>query len=46
MTINVDILAWLIALTRYIILNRTGSGNLLEASSRNYSPLTTFHEIK
>ncbi|TFK85434.1 hypothetical protein K466DRAFT_494726 [Polyporus arcularius HHB13444] len=32
--------------TKYIILNRTGSGNLLEASSRNYSPLTTFHEIK
>lgn len=31
---------------RYIQLNRNGSANLLEASSRNYVPLTVFHEIK
>ena len=33
-------------LFRYILLNRNGSANLLEASSRNYNPLNTFHEIK
>ncbi|PIL37342.1 hypothetical protein GSI_01035 [Ganoderma sinense ZZ0214-1] len=32
--------------TKYILLNRNGSANLLEASSRNYNPMTTFHEIK
>lgn len=31
---------------RYILLNRNGSANLLEGSSRNFTPLTTFHEIK
>ncbi|KAF8580596.1 hypothetical protein K439DRAFT_1356611 [Ramaria rubella] len=30
----------------YIILNRNGSANQLEASSRNFSPLALFHEIK
>ncbi|KAL4249671.1 hypothetical protein ABKN59_007062 [Abortiporus biennis] len=32
--------------TKYIMLNRNGSANLLEASSRNYNPLTLFHEFK
>ena len=31
---------------RYIILNRNGSANLLEGFSRNYNPLTVFHEVK
>ncbi len=30
----------------YIVLNRNGSANLLNGSSRNYNPLTMFHEIK
>ncbi|KAI0772131.1 hypothetical protein BD413DRAFT_53755 [Trametes elegans] len=34
------------AWTHYIVLNRNGSANLHDASSRNYNPLTTFHEIK
>ncbi|KAI0660784.1 hypothetical protein C8Q70DRAFT_912249 [Cubamyces menziesii] len=34
------------AWTHYIVLNRNGSANLLDASSRNYNPLTVFHEIK
>lgn len=33
-------------LSRYILLNRNGSANLLEASSRNYNPLITFNELK
>lgn len=32
--------------TKYILLNRNGSANLLEASSRNYNPLVTFNELK
>ncbi|KAI0722757.1 hypothetical protein C8Q76DRAFT_835970 [Earliella scabrosa] len=32
--------------TKYIILNRNGSANLLEGFSRNYNPLTVFHEVK
>ncbi|KAI9068514.1 hypothetical protein FKP32DRAFT_1561537 [Trametes sanguinea] len=34
------------AWTRYIVLNRNGSANTHDASSRNYNPLTVFHEIK
>ncbi|KAL1946489.1 hypothetical protein VTO73DRAFT_14593 [Trametes versicolor] len=34
------------AWTHYIVLNRNGSANLLNGSSRNYNPLTMFHEIK
>ncbi|EJF62387.1 hypothetical protein DICSQDRAFT_104907 [Dichomitus squalens LYAD-421 SS1] len=34
------------AWTKYILLNRNGSANLLDASSRNHSPMNTFHEIK
>ncbi|KAI0353047.1 hypothetical protein OH77DRAFT_1497540 [Trametes cingulata] len=34
------------AWTHYIVLNRNGSANLLDGSSRNYNPLTIFHEIK
>ncbi|KAI9000812.1 hypothetical protein BD414DRAFT_451507 [Trametes punicea] len=34
------------AWTHYIVLNRNGSANLLEASSRSYNPMTVFHEIK
>lgn len=32
--------------TRYIMLNRNGSANLLEASSRNYNPMVVFNEFK
>ncbi|KAH9943234.1 uncharacterized protein BXZ73DRAFT_97285 [Epithele typhae] len=32
--------------TKYILLNRNGSANLLEASSRSYGPMAVFHEIK
>ncbi|KAI0638390.1 hypothetical protein C8Q77DRAFT_1243078 [Trametes polyzona] len=34
------------AWTYYIVLNRNGSANLLTSSSRNYNPLTIFHEMK
>ncbi|KAI0375869.1 hypothetical protein BV20DRAFT_959912 [Pilatotrama ljubarskyi] len=34
------------AWTHYIVLNRNGSANLHDGSSRNYNPLTIFHEIK
>ncbi|KAI0832636.1 hypothetical protein BC628DRAFT_1309030 [Trametes gibbosa] len=34
------------AWTHYIVLNRNGSANLWDGSSRNYNPLTIFHEIK
>ncbi|KAI0650530.1 hypothetical protein C8Q79DRAFT_900470 [Trametes meyenii] len=34
------------AWTHYVVLNRNGSANLLDGSSRNYNPLTIFHEIK
>ncbi|THV08313.1 hypothetical protein K435DRAFT_642027 [Dendrothele bispora CBS 962.96] len=34
------------AWTRYIVLNRNGSANELEASSRNFSPLSIFNEMK
>ncbi|KAF8499994.1 hypothetical protein JB92DRAFT_3084467 [Gautieria morchelliformis] len=34
------------AWTRYIVLNRNGSANQLEASSRHFSPAALFHEIK
>lgn len=31
---------------RYIVLNRNGSANELEASSRSYNPMTVFNEFK
>jgi hypothetical protein len=31
---------------RYIVLNRNGSANLLEVSSRNFNPLVLFNEMK
>jgi len=34
------------AWTRYIMLNRNGSANLLEASSRNFNPMSVFNEFK
>ncbi|KAF8165556.1 hypothetical protein B0H34DRAFT_689562 [Crassisporium funariophilum] len=34
------------AWTKYIVLNRNGSANELEASSRNYNPLAVFNEMK
>ncbi|KIJ69954.1 hypothetical protein HYDPIDRAFT_104624 [Hydnomerulius pinastri MD-312] len=32
--------------TRYIVLNRSGSANELESSSRTFNPLVIFHEMK
>ncbi|EPQ59108.1 hypothetical protein GLOTRDRAFT_32965 [Gloeophyllum trabeum ATCC 11539] len=34
------------AWTKYIILNRNGTANELESSSRSYNPLAVFNEIK
>jgi hypothetical protein len=34
------------ALARYIVLNKNGSANELEASSRNYNPLSIFNDLK
>ncbi|KZT29263.1 hypothetical protein NEOLEDRAFT_1153829 [Neolentinus lepideus HHB14362 ss-1] len=34
------------AWTKYIVLNRNGSANELEASSRNFNPLAIFNEMK
>ncbi|CAL1701303.1 unnamed protein product [Somion occarium] len=34
------------AWTKYITINRTGTANELEASSRNYNPVTIFNEFK
>ncbi|KAJ7498687.1 hypothetical protein FB451DRAFT_1202719 [Mycena latifolia] len=34
------------AWTKYIVLNRNGSANLLEASSRNFNPLTVLHDMR
>ncbi|KAJ7584261.1 hypothetical protein C8J56DRAFT_1089809 [Mycena floridula] len=34
------------AWTKYIVLNRNGSANELEASSRHFSPLALFNEMK
>ncbi|KIJ56952.1 hypothetical protein M422DRAFT_773686 [Sphaerobolus stellatus SS14] len=34
------------AWTSYIIINRNGSANQLDATSRNFSPITLFNEIK
>ncbi|PPQ66577.1 hypothetical protein CVT26_009477 [Gymnopilus dilepis] len=34
------------AWTKYIVLNRSGTANELEMSSRNYNPLTIFNEMK
>ncbi|KDR83975.1 hypothetical protein GALMADRAFT_55191 [Galerina marginata CBS 339.88] len=34
------------AWTKYIVLNRTGSANELEMSSRNYNPISIFNEMK
>jgi len=34
------------AWTKYIMLNRNGSANELEASSRNYNPMLIFNEFK
>lgn len=31
---------------RYIVVNRNGSVNELEAASRSFNPLTIFHEMK
>ncbi|KAI0307039.1 hypothetical protein B0F90DRAFT_1684632, partial [Multifurca ochricompacta] len=33
-------------LYRYIVLNKNGSANELEASSRNYNPLSIFNDLK
>jgi hypothetical protein len=34
------------ALARYIVINKNGSANELEASSRNYNPLSIFNDMK
>ncbi|KAF6762236.1 hypothetical protein DFP72DRAFT_878332 [Ephemerocybe angulata] len=34
------------AWTKYIVLNRNGSANELEITSRNFNPLAIFHELK
>lgn len=34
------------AWTNYLVLNRNGSANQLEATSRNFNPINLFHEIK
>ncbi|KAF8914200.1 hypothetical protein CPB84DRAFT_1840934 [Gymnopilus junonius] len=34
------------AWTKYIVLNRSGTANELETSSRNFNPLTIFNEMK
>ncbi|KAJ7094547.1 hypothetical protein B0H15DRAFT_921602 [Mycena belliarum] len=34
------------AWTKYIVLNRNGSANLLEASSRNFDPMIIFHDMR
>ncbi len=34
------------ALARYIVLNKNGSANELEATSRNYNPLSIFNDLK
>ncbi|KAJ7129420.1 hypothetical protein C8R44DRAFT_776753 [Mycena epipterygia] len=34
------------AWTKYIVLNRNGSANLLEASSRNFNPLIIFDDMR
>ncbi|TFK20342.1 hypothetical protein FA15DRAFT_673542 [Coprinopsis marcescibilis] len=34
------------AWTKYIVLNRNGSANELEISSRNYNPIVVFNELK
>ncbi|KAF9006596.1 hypothetical protein BDQ17DRAFT_1352026 [Cyathus striatus] len=34
------------AWTKYIVLNRNGSANELEVSSRNFNPFTLFNELK
>jgi len=31
---------------RYIVLNKNGTANELEASSRNYNPLAIFNDLK
>ena len=33
-------------LGRYIVINKNGSANELEASSRNYNPLAIFNDMK
>lgn len=32
--------------TKYIVLNRNGSANELQSSSRSFNPMTIFNEIK
>ncbi|KAJ6628935.1 hypothetical protein B0H10DRAFT_1777484 [Mycena sp. CBHHK59/15] len=34
------------AWTKYIVLNRNGSANLLETSSRNFSPVVVFNDMR
>jgi hypothetical protein len=33
-------------INRYVVLNRNGSANQLETSSRNFNPMALFNEMK
>lgn len=36
----------MLTIFRYIVLNRNGSANELEASSRSFNPLAIFNDMK
>jgi hypothetical protein len=40
------LLPYIQALARYIVINKNGSANELEGSSRNFNPLAVFNDMK